>query len=303
MTPRIATVLGGTGFLGRRIVRHLHRQGFAVRIASRHLHRSRDLFGVGDPRLVSIDADIHNEQAVSDAVGGAFAVVNAVSLYLEHGKATFHSVHVDGARRVAAAARQAGVERFVQVSGIGADASSESPYIRSRGQGESAVRGAFPGAVVIRPAVMFGPDDAFVSVILELYRRFRACPMFGIGSTKLQPVDVEDVAEAIARILQPAHAAADTFECGGPRVYSYRELLRTIAAEAGLRPFLFPVPFAVWHTLAHAAEFLPNPPVTRNQVELMRVDNVASPQLPGLAELGITPQTIPAHLSGEAGEV
>jgi len=303
MTPRIATVLGGTGFLGRRIVRHLHRQGVAVRIASRHPHKSQDLFGVGDPSLVSIDADIHNEQAVSDAVGGAFAVVNAVSLYLEHGKETFRSVHVDSARRVAAAAHLSGVERFVQISGIGANASSDSPYIRSRGEGEAAVREAFPGAVVIRPAVMFGPDDAFVSVILGLFRRFRVCPMFGIGSTKLQPVDVEDVAEAIARILQPAHIAADTFECGGPRVYSYQELLRTIAAEAGLRPFLFPVPFAIWHALAHAAEFLPNPPVTRNQVELMRVDNVASPQLPGLAGLGITPQTIPAHLSRKAGEV
>lgn len=292
MTPRGVTVFGGTGFLGRRIVRHLHQQGFAVRIASRHVQESRELFGVGDSRLVSIEADIHNEQAVSDALAEAFAVVNAVSLYLERGKETFRSVHVDGARRVAAAAHRAGVERFVQVSGIGADAASDSPYIRSRGEGEAAVRDAFPGAIVIRPAVMFGPDDALITVILGLFRRFRACPMFGNGSTKLQPVDVEDIAEAIVRILQLAQIAVDTFECGGPRVYSYRELLRTIANEAGLRPFLFPVPFSVWHALAHTAEFRPAPPVTRNQVELMRVDNVASPQLPGLAQLGIAPRTI-----------
>lgn len=290
MTPRIVTVLGGTGFLGRRIVRHLYEQGLAVRIASRHVQPNR----ATDPRRLPVQLDIHDERAVVHAVSGAYAVVNAVSLYVEHGKETFRSVHVDCARRVAAAAYRAGVERLVQVSGIGADAASESPYIRSRGEGEAAVQTAFPAAIVLRPAVMFGPDDAFVTVILGLFRRFRICPMFGNGRTKFQPAHVEDVAEAIARALQRTQIGAGIFECGGPRVYSYRELLRTIADEAGLKPLLFPVPFAVWHELAHAAELLPNPPVTRNQVELMRIDNVASPQLPGLAELGISPQPIEA---------
>jgi NADH dehydrogenase len=199
---------------------------------------------------------------------------------------------VDGARRIAATAHRAGVERFVQISGIGANAASDSPYIRSRGEGEAAVRDAFPGAHVIRPAVMFGPDDAFVTVILGLLRRFHIYPMFGNGSTKLQPVHVEDVAEGIARILQPTEIGDHTFEFGGPRVYSYRELLQTIACEAGLKPLLFPVPFPAWRALAYAAERLPTLPITRNQIELMRIDTVASPQLPGLAELGISSQAI-----------
>jgi uncharacterized protein YbjT (DUF2867 family) len=292
MTPRIVTVFGGTGFLGRRIVRHLHQQGLAVRIASRHVRTSQDLFGAGDPRLLSIEADIHDERALGDAVAGSYAAVSAVSLYVERGEETFRSVHVDGARRVAAAARRAGVERFVQLSGIGADAKSASPYIRSRGEGEAAVRQAFPGAIVIRPAVMFGPNDAFVTVIFRLLRRLRIYPMFGDGSTKLQPVNVEDVAEAIAGVLEQAQIGADIFECGGPRVYSYQELLQTVAREVGVRALLVPMPFAVWHALAYTAELLPNPIIIRNQVELMRVDTVASPQLPGLRELGISPQPI-----------
>jgi uncharacterized protein YbjT (DUF2867 family) len=302
MIPRVVTVFGGTGFLGRRIVSHLHERSFAVRIVSRHAGKSQELFGIGDSHLLSIQLDIRDEHAVSDALCDAYAAVNAVSLYVERGKNTFRSVHVEGAQRIAAAARRAELERFVQVSGIGADPASDSPYIRSRGEGETAVRDAFPGAIVIRPAVMFGPDDAFVTVILGLFRRFRMYPMFGSGNTRLQPVNVEDVAEAIARILQLAQISVDTFECGGPCVYSYRELLEAIAGAARLRPFLFPLPLAVWHVLADIAEMLPNPPVTRNQVELMRMDNVASPQLPGLSELGIAPQAIEEIARGVARE-
>lgn len=295
MNSQIATVLGGTGFLGRRIVRHLHEQGLTVRIASRDVQTSRELFGTADPRLLSIQADIHDERSLEGAVAGAYAAVNAISLYTERGKATFRSTHVDGARRFAAAAHRAGVERFVLLSGIGADAASHSPYIRSRGEGEAAVRAAFPGAFVIRPAVMFAPDDAFVTVIIRLLRQLRIVPMFGNGHTKLQPVHVEDVAEAIARMLQQSTpSSANTFECGGPRVYSYRDLLRTIAVESGLKPLLIPMPFPVWHALARTAEFLPTPPVTRNQIELMQIDTIASPQFPGLKELGITPQPLEA---------
>jgi uncharacterized protein YbjT (DUF2867 family) len=301
MTPRIVTVFGGTGFLGRRIVSHLHEQGLAVRIASRHARTSQELFGIGDPRLLSLQLDIRDEPAVSDALSGAYAAVNAVSLYVERGKETFRSVHVDGARRIAAAAHRAGVERFVQVSGIGADPTSDSPYIRSRGEGEVAVQAAFPGAIVIRAAVMFGPDDAFVTVMLKVFRPPGILPMFGTGATKLQPVYVEDVAEAIVRVLQGTRIGGRIFECGGPGVYTYRELLQIIAGEAGLKPLLFPVPFAVWHALAYAAEMLPNPPVARNQVELMRIDNVASRQLPGLAQLGISPRAIEEVVRRMAG--
>jgi uncharacterized protein YbjT (DUF2867 family) len=292
MSMRVVTVFGGTGFLGRRVVRHLRKHDFSVRIASRHPDRSRGLFGSGDPQLRVVGANIHDERTVADALADAYGAVNAVSLYVEHGRETFHSVHVEAAKRVAILARRAGVERLVHVSGIGADAASPSLYIRKRGEGELAVQAAFADVILFRPAVMFGPDDAFLTTILELLRRLPIYPMFGRGRTRLQPAYVEDVAEAIARALQRTQTHAITFECGGPRVYSYEELLHALAREADLKRILIPLPFAAWRALAWTAELLPNPPVTRNQVELMQVDNVCSPGVPGFAELGISPQSV-----------
>jgi NADH dehydrogenase len=288
----IITVFGATGFLGQRIVRRLHEHGCAVRIASRHPARGRALFGADDPRLQPIECDIRFSQSVADAMAGARGVVNSVSLYTERGKETFHSVHVEGAQCVAVEAHRLGIEQLVHISGIGADAQSRSPYIRSRGQGELAVRTAYPGAILIRPAVMFALDDAFLSVILRLLQQLPAYPTFGSGMTKLQPIHVDDVAEAIARIVQRTERDPITLECGGSRVYTYKDLVQSVAREAGLRPRLIPVPFAVWHALARAAEFLPNPASTRNQIELMQIDTVASAEPPGLRTLGIAPQQL-----------
>jgi uncharacterized protein YbjT (DUF2867 family) len=292
MSIGIITVFGGTGFLGRRVVRHALQHGFSVRVASRHPERGRGLFGADEPQLQLIAADIHDRRAVADALAGACGAVNAVSLYVERGRDTFHSVHVEAAQRMAGEAQRAGVDRLVQISGIGADPASPSLYIRKRGEGELAVRAAFADATIIRPAVMCGPDDAFLTSLLELLRRLPVYPMFGRGLTRLQPVDAEDVAEAIARALRRAPTQAITFECGGPRVYSYEELLRVIARQAGLKPRLLPLPFAAWHAAARVAELLPNPPITRNQVELMEVDTVTSPDVPGLEQLGISPRAI-----------
>jgi uncharacterized protein YbjT (DUF2867 family) len=289
---RTVVVFGGTGFLGRRVVRRLRAHGFAVRIASRHPDQGRTLFGPDDPQLQSVEADIHDERSVAAALAGAYGVVNAVSLYVERGRETFHAVHVEAARRVATQARRADVKRLAHVSGIGADAASPSLYIRKRGEGELAVRAVFPDALLIRPAVMFGADDAFLTTLLALLGRLPIYPLFGRGLTRLQPAFVEDVAEAIARALQRPLTPAITFECGGPHVYSYEELLRTVAREAGLAPMLIPVPFAAWHALAWLAEMLPRPPITRNQVELMQVDNVSSAETPGFAELGISPRSV-----------
>jgi uncharacterized protein YbjT (DUF2867 family) len=289
---RTITVFGGTGFLGRRVVRHLRSHGFSVRIASRHPERGRGLFALDDPQLESVAADIHEERAVADALAGAYGAVNAVSLYVEHGRETFHSVHVEAAGRLASQAARAGLERLALISGIGADAASSSRYIRKRGEGELAVRRAFAEAALIRPAVMFGADDSFLTTILDLIRRLPVYPMFGRGDTRLQPAYVEDVAEAIARALQWTNRHAATFECAGPRVYTYEELIRTVARAAGLRCTLMPMPFAAWHALAFLAEMLPSAPLTRNQVELMEIDTVASPGTPGFAELGIAPHAI-----------
>jgi NADH dehydrogenase len=289
---RIVTVFGGTGFLGRRVVSHLRGHGFAVRIASRHPERGRSRAARDDPQLQAVAADIHDQRAVAAALAGAWGAVNAVSLYVEHGRDTFHSVHVEAAGRLAAQARAAGVERLAHVSGIGADPASRSRYIRSRGEGEGAVRAAFAQAAIIRPAVMFAADDAFLTAIRDLVRRLPVYPLFGRGDTRLQPAHADDVAEGLARALARADAPAAVYECAGPRVYRYEELVRTVARAAGRERTLLPMPFAAWHALAFAAELLPGAPITRNQVELMEIDTVASAGTPGFAELGISPRSI-----------
>jgi len=284
-------VFGGTGFLGHRIVRHLLDHGNAVRVISRHPDRSVTIFGSDDPHLETIRADIRVAESVTSAIAGARAVVNAISHYSESRTNTFWRLHVECAGVLASSAQSLGAQQFVHVSGIGATATSMSRYIRSRGEGELAVRTAFPGAVIIRPAVMFAPDDAFVSRIVTLLRRLPIFPMFGHGKTRLQPVHAEDVAETVARILSTTNPPP-TIECGGARVYTYKELLQSIAQTAGIKPALVPVPFPVWHTLARAAELLPNPPIACNQIELMHIDNVVSLALPGLTDVGIVPEPI-----------
>jgi NADH dehydrogenase len=291
MPEQWVTVFGGTGFLGRRIVRHLHDVGFAVRIASRHPNRAVRLFPDASPRLQSVHGDINEDRSVAAALSKAFAVVNAVSLYVERGKDTFQSVHVNAAGRVARLAREAGAQRFVHISGIGADARSISPYICSRGQGEAAVLRAFPSATVLRPAVMFGPGDAFLTPLLLMLRRLPVFPVFGHGGTRVQPAYVEDVGEASARVLR-AQSPHQIYELAGPRIYTYRALLRALAAAVRNPPLLLPVPFALWHAIGYVAEFLPSPPITRNQVELMEDDSVATPGIPGLQVLHITPRAI-----------
>src|SRR6476661_7309406 len=285
-----ATVFGGTGFVGRRVVRYLHESGTRVRIVSRH-HRLGE-----DDGIEQIAADAHDERSVDAAVAGADGVVNAISLYVEHGRDTFHSVHVETAAKIARTARRAGIRRFVHVSGIGADTTSPSPYIRSRGEGEAAVQTAFPGAVIVRPAVMFAPDDGFLTTILRLLRSLPAYPMFGDGRTRLQPAYADDVAAAIAEVVRQSKKPYPIYELAGPRVYSYEELLRTIARSAGLRPVLMRMPFAFWHAVAGLAEILPQPPLTRNQVELMQIDTVSSENRPGFRALGISPRSLEDEL-------
>lgn len=230
MAPRKVTVFGGTGFLGQRVVQRLLERDFSVRVAVRHPERIAALFPA--LHLDAIQADVNDDRSVAAAVGGVEGVVNAVSLYAESGSQTFHSVHVEAATQVARLAREAGVGRLIHVSGIGADAGSASPYIRSRGKGEKAVREAFPAATLIRPSIMFGRGDAFLIPIARMLRRLPVFPLFGQGQTQLQPAYVEDVADAIARVMQNAQSLM-CYELGGPRVYTYRSLLEVIARHLG----------------------------------------------------------------------
>lgn len=286
MGDRLITVFGGTGFLGRAILRRLVEAGIRVRVAARHpASLPDDLFG---DRVEQLTADVRDPDAVARAVHGADGVVNAVSLYVERAGTTFRDIHVDGAANLARGARDAGVKRLVHVSGIGVDEDSPSAYVRARACGERRVREVFPEVVVLRPSVLFGPGDAFLAALRSVTLA-PVIPLFGRGDTRLQPVFVDDVARAVERSLQDPGAPGRIFELGGAQVLTYREAVEAVLAHLERRRVLVPVPFPAWHVLAGVVSVLPGPPLTRDQVILMQSDNVVSGELPTFADLGHEP--------------
>lgn len=291
---RTITVFGGTGYLGRRIVHSLAENEFHVRVAVRH-PRS-DLFQHMGDSVEQIRADVVDANSVACALQNAYGVVNSVSLYCETKTSSFSSVHIDGARNIAAQSI-ASKAQLVHVSGIGANPDSESRYVAARGAGEEAVCKIAPDTVVLRPSVLFGPDDAFLGSLSTLARLSLFVPLFGNGSTRLQPVHVEDVAEAVVRVLMTSSTRGNTYELGGPYVYTYRELLGDIVKQLGRKRIFLPVPFPIWKLLAAVCELLPSPPLTRDQVILMSDDNVINPGKKSFKELGVYPQPLEKTLA------
>jgi uncharacterized protein YbjT (DUF2867 family) len=286
-------VFGGTGFLGRRLVRRLAAGGVQVRVAVRRPERQRPIpHPTGLRRIKVLRADVRDQASVAAAISGADAVVNAVSAYVEKGDVAFESVHVQGAETVARQATSAGVARLVLVSGIGAKPQSPSPYIRARGRGELVVRQAFPNATIVRPSVMFGPGDALFGTLADLARRLPAVPLIGDGRTRLQPVYVGDVAEAIVSMLADPATGGRTYEIAGPAIYSLRDLVRFTLRLLGLRRLLVPMPFPIAKALARLFELLPSPPLSTSQVDLLKTDNIVGGTLPGLPELNIQPKAV-----------
>lgn len=289
MSSPSVTVFGGTGFLGRRVVARLADAGALVRVASRHP-------GAPDERAVPVTADITDGDSIARALDGADAAVNCVSLYVESRIATFHDIHVVGAATLAREAAARG-QRLLHLSGIGADSRSPSPYVRARGLGEEAVRAAHPRATILRPCVMFGPDDAFLNALDRIAALTPVIPLFGDGGTRLQPVHVEDVAAAAVRAIELPDAAGRIFELGGPQVLTYREIVARVLAWKRRRRLLLPLPFAIWDLLAAAGRLLPVAPVSEGQVALMKRDCIAAAEAPGFGELGVTPQPLEAVAS------
>jgi len=287
------SVFGGTGFFGRRLVRRLVAEGASVRVAVRHSERARSVLDAVDlDRVTILRADVRDRASVVAAVAGADAVVNAVSAYVEKSGVTFEAIHEKGAEAMAREAAAAGVGRLVLISGIGADPESRSPYIRARGRGELAVRQAFPSATIVRPGAMFGPGDALFGTLAALVPLLPVLPLIGGGRSRLQPVYVEDVADAVTHALADSTTAGRTYELAGPKIYTLLELVRFALRLMGRRRLLLPIPFAVAVIQARLFEFLPSPPLTTSQVDLLKADSVASGTLPGFRELDIQPKTV-----------
>lgn len=294
MDRPLTTVFGGTGFLGSHIVHQLATLGSQVRIAARRPQRPG---WASDSQAVELmTVDIRDEQGVARAVAGADSVVNAVSLYVpsrRHG--SFDDIHVQGAARIGRAARAAKVERVVLVSGLGVDAHSPSAYVRARMRGEDITRKVFPGAVAVRPSVLFGPDDAFLTSLMRV-ARLPVIPLFGRGDVRLQPVLVDDVAQAVALLARGAGGNHRVFTLGGAGVYTYREIVSLVLETLGRKRPLVPVAFPVWHVLAIPLRLLPNPPLTVDQVLLMQQDNVVAGNFGRFEHLGIEPESLAGFL-------
>ncbi len=303
MAFKRVTIFGGSGFLGSQIVKSLVDEEVAIRVAVRHPERASFLERMGrDGQIELVHANVWEESTVVRAVEKSAWVINTVGHYVEKSGTTFDAIHGQGAHNVARQARNAGVERLIHISGVGANPDSDSPYVRARGMGEDLVKGAFEGVTILRPSVIFGPDDSFFNTLAGLARTTPALPLFGMGRTKLQPVFVGNVSEACVKVLADPSTQGKVYELGGPGIYTYKSLLNLVLKHTGKRRALVPVPFFAWDALAALLSVLANPPLTRDQVKLMKSDNVVDEAALTLEDIGIDPapveEVLPTYIDG-----
>ncbi|MER2535322.1 MAG: complex I NDUFA9 subunit family protein [Rhizobiaceae bacterium] len=299
-TPKLVTVFGGSGFLGRHVVRALARRGYRVRAAVRRPDLANHLQPLGNVgQIQAVQANLRVRWSVDRAVEGADQVVNLVGILFESGRQTFPAVQDFGARAVAEAARAAGAG-LTHVSAIGADAGSQAVYARTKAAGEKAVFETRPDAIVLRPSILFGPEDNFFNRFANMARISPALPLIGGGGTLLQPVYVGDVAEAVARSVDGRAAAGAVYELGGPDVMSFREAMEEMLRVIERKRLLLPVPWWAAYTQASVLGLLPNPLLTADQVTMLKTNNVvsgaAAKEERTLAGLGIRAESLAAIL-------
>lgn len=284
LQDKIVTVVGGSGFLGKHLAQELLARGARLRIASRNPERAYNLKPLGNlGQITFVRCDITRPDTMRPALAGSDAVVNLVGAF----DGNLDAVQGDGAGKLAEMAKQAGATSFVHVSAIGADASSDIDYARTKGEGEGAVRAAFPDATVIRPSLLFGPDDNFVNMFARLISTFPALPVFA-PDARLQPVFVDDVAQAIANVLAEPAQRGKTFEIAGPEVITMADLNSRIARAQDRKRSFIALPEQVSTVFAMLTGWMPGAPITQDQLELLRNGSVASGSLPGLRDLGIS---------------
>jgi uncharacterized protein YbjT (DUF2867 family) len=293
--PPLVTVFGGSGFVGRQIVRTLAKRGYRVRVAVRRPDLAGFLLPAGYVGQISlVQANLRNRQSIDRAVRGASHVVNCVGILFESGRNTFDAIQDFGARAVAESARDAGA-KLTHISAIGADVKSGSSYARSKGRAEESVLSLVPDAVILRPSIVFGPDDNFFNKFASMARQFPALPLIGGGKTKLQPVYVEDVAEVVGRSVDGTLKAGTIYELGGAEVLSFKDCLETVMRVTNRERALISLPFGIASMIGSIASLVPfvAPPITADQVEMLKTDNVVSDAATKegrtLAGLGIRP--------------
>jgi uncharacterized protein YbjT (DUF2867 family) len=300
----LITVFGGSGFLGRHVVRALAKRRYRIRVAVRRPELANYLQPLGTVgQIHAVQANLRYPGSVESAVRDASVVINLVGILFERGRQSFEAVQHFGAEQVALAAHAHGA-RVIHTSAIGADETSSSLYAQAKARGEQAVRAASPDAVIVRPSVVFGPEDDFFNRFASLARFLPALPLIGGGHTRLQPVYAVDVGEAIANLVETGEGAGRTYEFGGPEVRTMREIMEYVLAVTERSRMLVPLPFGLAKAQSWFLQFLPNPPLTPDQVELLRSDNVVSEHAirdhRTLQGLGITPASyeaiVPSYL-------
>ncbi|MGO1119142.1 complex I NDUFA9 subunit family protein [Rhodovibrionaceae bacterium A322] len=290
MTQGTVTVFGGSGFLGRYVVNRLARQGWNIRIAVRRPSRAKFLVPQGQVgQIIPVHCNIREKDQIEAVLKGSDAVVNLVGLLFEQGKQSFADVQFRGAETIAQVAASQGIEDFVQVSALGVSETAQASYARSKLAAEQAVRAAVPTARILRPSVVFGREDDFFNRFAKLMAFSPFLPLVGGGQTRFQPVYVDDVAAAVVTCLENQACAGQTYELGGPEVLTFKQLLELLMAQVERKRLLLPLPFGLASFEAWFLEKLPNPPLTRDQVTLLKQDNVLTGEHPGLADLGIAP--------------
>jgi len=297
----LVTVFGGSGFIGRYVVRALAKDGWRVRVAVRRPNKRPELKVIGDVGQIElVQANVRDAASVGRALEGADAVVNLVGVLFQAGPQKFDGLHREAAGQIAQAAAARGITRFVQMSALGAALDSPSAYGRSKAEGEAAVRAAIPTATIVRPSVVFGVDDSFFNKFAGMAAVSPALPLIGGGKTRFQPVYAGDVGSAFAAVLASPDSAAKTYELGGPLTYSFKELMQVLLKETMLSRLLFPVPFELagplgfFGGLVAAVGFAP--PITGDQVQMLKIDNVVAGGAKGLKALGVTPTPLEAVL-------
>jgi NADH dehydrogenase len=299
----LVTIYGGSGFIGRHLVGALAKTGARMRVAVRRPELAGHLQPLGSVgQINAVQANVRYPDSLLAAARGADAVVNLVGILFPTGKQTFAAVQDEGARHVAEAAKAAGAHALVHVSAIGANPNSPSVYAQSKAEGEAAVREVFPAAVILRPSVVFGPEDDFFNRFAALARLLPALPLIGGGGTRLEPVFVGDVAKAVLAGLTGRAGAGAPYELGGPEVLTLKQVMQRVLTYSMRRRLLVPLPFALAKLQAAVLQFLPNPPLTIDQVRLLETDNVVSEEAKRsgrtLEGLGIEPVAVAAVVPG-----
>ncbi len=304
MANKQITVIGGTGFVGKAVVNALLRKGYDVQAVSRNAQSHRDLFplNASGGRLLLKNADVSQPKTLHGLFDDSFAVINLVGILFEKGRQRFPAIHSQCAERIAKMAKEAGVGRFIHLSALGVNTAKGSRYASSKATGETAVLAAFPSATILAPSVIFGPEDNFINQFSQMAAMAPALPLIGGGKTRFQPVYVGDLAAAVVKSLEMSETKGKRYELGGPNIYSFKEILELILRVTHRKRCLISVPWGIAKIMGFFAEFLPVPPITRDQVQLLKFGNVVNEN--GFEALDIVPQSleiiIPQYLAVKA---